>query len=62
MISATKLEQELKNGAPFMILAAREVVKMSNSTIPLEVTPVIEEFSDVLAEDLLNRLPSMCDI
>jgi len=24
LISATKLDQELKNGAPFMILAARE--------------------------------------
>jgi len=28
-----------------MILAARAVVKMPNSTISLKVTPVIEEFS-----------------
>jgi len=40
-----------------MILAAREVVKMLNSTIPLEVTPVIEEFSDVFYENLSNKLP-----
>ena len=38
LISATELIQELKNGAPFMILAAREVVKTPDSTIPLEVT------------------------
>ena len=29
---------ELKNGAPCMIPAAREVVKTPDSTIPLEVT------------------------
>ena len=39
LISATEFDQELKNGTPFMILAAREVVKTSDSTIPLEVTP-----------------------
>jgi len=47
LIGATELDQELKNGAPFMILAARKVVKTPDSTIPPEVTPVIEEFSDV---------------
>jgi len=33
LINATKLDQELKNGAPCMILHAREVVKMPDSTI-----------------------------
>jgi len=32
-ISAAELNQELKNGALFMILAAREVVKTLNNTI-----------------------------
>jgi len=45
-----------------MILTAREVVKMLNSTIPPEVTPAIEEFSDVFFEDFPSRLPSMRDI
>jgi len=45
-----------------MILPAREVVKTPYSTIPLEVTPMIEEFSDVFVEDLPNKLPLMRDI
>ena len=45
-----------------MILAAREVVKMSDSTIPPEVTSIIEEFSDVFPEDLPNKLSPMRDI
>jgi len=62
LISATKLDQELKNGAHFMILAAREVVKTPDSNIPLEVTLVIDEFSDVFPEDVLNKLPLMHNI
>ena len=45
-----------------MILAAGEVVKTPDSTIPSEVTPVIEEFSDVFPEDLPNKLPPMRNI
>jgi len=52
LISATELDQELTNGAPFMILTTREVVKTLDSTIPPEVTPVIENFSGVFPEDL----------
>jgi len=62
LISATTLDEEIKNGAPWIILAASEVVKMSDSTILPEVTPVIEEFSDVFLEDLPNKLPAMHDI
>ena len=62
MISATELGQELKNCAPFMILAAREVAKMPDNTIPPELTLVVKEFSDVFPEDLPNRLLSMRDI
>ena len=53
---------ELKNGAPFMILTAREVAKTPNNTIPSKVTLVIEEFSDVFPEDLPDRLQLMRDI
>ena len=62
MISATEFDQKLKNIAPCMILTAREVVKMPDSIIPPEVTPMIEKFSDVFPEDLLNKLPLMRDI
>ena len=62
LISSIELDQELKNGVPFMILAAKEVVKTPNSTIPPEVTLVIEKFSDVFPEELPNRLPPMHDI
>ena len=37
LISVTELDQKLKNGALFMILAIREVVKMPDNTIPSEV-------------------------
>jgi len=62
LISATERDQEPKNGAPFMILTAREVIKMSDYTIPSEVTLVSEEFNDVFPEDLPNRLPPIRDI
>ena len=45
-----------------MILTAREVVKMPDSTFPPEVTSVIEEFSDIFPKNLPNRLPPMRDI
>ena len=44
-----------------MISTAIEVVKEPDSTIPLEVTLVIEEFSDIVLKDSLDKLPSMCD-
>jgi len=62
LISVIELDQELKNGAPCMILAAREVVKTPDSTIPPEVTPMIGELNDVFPEDLPNKLPPMRDI
>ena len=55
LISATKVEQKLKNGALFMVLTTREVVKTPDSTIPPEVTPMIEKFSDVFPEDLPDK-------
>jgi len=45
-----------------MILTVREVVKTPDSTIPQELTLVIEEFSDVFLEDLPNKLPPMRNI
>jgi len=44
-----------------MISTAIEVVKMPDSIIPLEVTLVIEKFSDIVLKDFLYKLPSMCD-
>ena len=45
-----------------MILTAREVVKALDSTIPLKVASMIEEFIDVFPEELPNKLPPMHDI
>ena len=45
-----------------MILTVREVVEDIDSTMPPKVTPMIKESSDVLREDLPNRLPLMRDI
>jgi len=44
-----------------MISTAREVVEESNSTIPLEVTSMIKEFSDVVLKDFLDKLTLMRD-
>ena len=41
--------QKQKIGAPVTIPTTREVIK-SDSTIPLEITHVIKEFSDVFQE------------
>ena len=49
-------DQELKKGAPFM--TPREVVEESDSTIPLKVTPMIKEFSNVFPVDLSNKRPN----
>jgi len=57
LISAKDLIQELKNGAPIMILAAWEVVEKKDNTIPLKGTMVIKEFSEVFQKDLPNKLP-----
>ena len=62
LISVTEFDQELKNDAPCMILTAREVVWMLASIILSEVTPMIEEFSDIFPEDLPNKLPPIHDI
>jgi len=43
-----------------MISIAIEIVKEPDSTIPPEVTPVIKEFSDIIPEDLPDKLPPMC--
>jgi len=59
LINWPELDQEIKNGVPFMILIVREVVKIPDNHIPPKVTHVIEEFSDVFLEDLLNRLLPM---
>ena len=56
LISVKAFEQELKKGAPFIILTAREVE--SNNSISPEITPVIKEFSDIFSD----KLPPMCDI
>ena len=44
-----------------MISTVMEVVKEPDSTFPLEVTLVIEEFSDIVLKDSLDKLPSMHD-
>ena len=62
LITAKAFSQDVEKGAPFVILATKEVTKESNTTISPEITAVIAEFADVFAEDLSDKLPSMCDI
>jgi len=47
LITAKALSQDVEKGAPFVILATKEITKKSNTAIPPEVTPVIAEFADV---------------
>jgi len=62
LITAKAFSLDVEKGAPFVILAAKEITKESNTMIPPEVTPVIAEFADVFPEDLLDKLPPMRDI
>ena len=62
MITAKDFSQDVKKGAPFVILATKEITKESNTAIPHKVTPVIAEFADVFPEDLPDKLPVMRDI
>ena len=62
LITAKAFSQDVEKGAPFVILATKEITKDPNTAIPPEVTPVIAEFADVFPEDLLDKLPPMRDI
>ncbi|XP_020250396.1 uncharacterized protein LOC109827789, partial [Asparagus officinalis] len=62
LIGAKEIDRELSNGAPIFALAAREAPKDIANTAPPEITPVLEEFSDVFPEDLPDQLPPMRDI
>jgi len=52
LITGKSFSQDVEKGAPFVILATKEITKESNIAIPPEVTPVIAEFADVFPEDL----------
>jgi len=54
LISAKDIDREMTKGKPVIILTAREVPKESITLISCEVAPVIDEFTDVFLEDLLN--------
>src|SRR4051812_22875683 len=62
LISAKDFQHEMEKGTPIMIVAAREVPRDSDELIPLEIDPIIIEFSDVFPEDLPDKLPPMRDI
>ena len=62
LITAKAFSQDVEKGAPFVILATKEITKESNTAIPSEVTPLIAEFADVFPEDLPDKLPPMRDI
>ena len=62
LITTKAFSQDVKKGAPFVILATKKITKESNTAIPSEVTLVIVEFADVFLEDFSEKLPPMCDM
>ena len=62
LISAKEIDHEMTKGNPIISLTAREVPKGSVTSIPSEVTSMIDEFVDVFPEDRPNQLPPMRDI
>ena len=61
LISAKEIDHEMTKGNPIIFLTAREVPKGSVTSIPSEVTSVIDEFADVFPENRPNQLPPMHD-
>ena len=61
-INAKKIDREMTKGNRIILLTTREVPKESVTSIPLEITPVIDEFADVFPEDLPDQLPPLRDI
>jgi len=52
----------MTKGKPIIILTTREFRKELVTSIPCEVAPVIDEFTDVFPENLPDQLPPMHDI
>ena len=62
LVNGKTFGQQVEEGAPIMILTVKETTRESTTSIPPEVTSVIEEFADVFPEDLPNQLPPLRDI
>ena len=61
LLSKSELEKEIRVGLDVMALVAVEETK-SEKEIPKEVEPILEEFVDVVPEEIPHGLPLMRDI
>ena len=61
-INAKKIDREMTKGNRVILLTTWELPKESVTSIPFEITPVIDEFADVFPKDLLDQLPPLHDI
>ena len=61
LLSKSKLEKEIRVGSDVMALVTVEETE-SEKEIPKEVEPILEEFVDVVHEEIPHGLPPMRDI
>ena len=61
MLSKSELEKEIRAGSDVMALVVVEETE-SEKEIPKEVEPILEEFVDVVPEEIPHGLPPMRDI
>ena len=61
LLSKSELETEIRAGSYVMALVVVEETK-SEKEIPKEVEPILEEFVDVVPEEIPHGLPPMRDI
>jgi len=62
LISHNQIEKSLNNGYICYALVAREVDRKIEVQIPGHIKPILEEFFEILPQDLLGELSAMWDI
>ena len=62
LIGAKEIEQDIQEGAPIWVVAAKEVKDHTPIEHPPEVVQLLEEYKDVFPEDLPDSLPPLRDI
>ena len=60
LLSLIQLEEELKQSTTGYMLMGKEVNE--SFSVPVEMAPLVAEFSDVFPDELLDRLPLLRDI